>query len=83
MVLRETTFLVGGSLMVGLGVALGFGLYWTGAGFEFFPAWMTAGLAVVFGAFFIYVARAESRERRRTLRDLEDDLKGPSRPPRP
>ena len=71
MVLRETTFVVGGGLTIGLGVALGTGLYVAGAGPEFFDAWLAAGLAVGFGGFFIYVGRSEGQERRRRLRELE------------
>ena len=71
MVLRETTFVVGGGLTIGLGVALAGGLYVAGAGLEFVDAWLAAGLAVGFGVFFIYVGRSEGKERRRRLRELE------------
>ena len=71
MVLRETTFMVGGALTIGLGVALGAGLYLAGAGAVFFGGWIAAGLAVGFGAFFIQVGRSEGKERRRRLRELE------------
>ncbi len=74
MVLRETTFVVGGGLTIGLGLALGSALYWAGAGFEFFGAWLAAGLAVGLGAFFVYVGRAEGRERRQELGRLETHL---------
>ena len=74
MVLRETTFIVGGALTIGLGIALGYALYWTGAGFEFFGAWLAAGLAIGLGAFFVHVGRAEGRERRRELVGLEAHL---------
>lgn len=67
MVLRETQFLVGGFAMIGLGVALGYGLYWGGAGWEFVDAWFAAALAIGLGLFFVRVARAERRERRRFL----------------
>lgn len=71
MVLRETTFLIGGILTIGLGVALGVGLYVAGAGFEYYPAWLAAALAVGFGVFFIYVSVDEARERRRFLASTE------------
>ena len=69
--LRETTFVLGGGVTVGLGVLLGAGLALSGAGLEFFSAWVAAGIAVGFGLFFIHVGRAEGRERRRALRALE------------
>jgi hypothetical protein len=72
MVLRETTFVIGGALTIALGVLLDAGLFVTGAGFEFFAAWLAGGIAVGFGAFFIYVGRAEGIERRRSLRELEE-----------
>ena len=71
--LRETTFWVGGVLTAGLGVALAAGLYWSGAGVEFIDAWLASGIAVGFGAFFVYVARAEHRERRAFLESVEED----------
>lgn len=83
MVLRETTFLVGGALTIGLGIALGAGLYFAGAGFVYFDAWLAAGLAVGFGAFFMYVGRSEGEERRRQLRELESGSALGSRPDRP
>lgn len=82
MVLRETTFEVGGALTVGLGVLLGVGLFLAGAGIEFFEAWMTVGIAVGLGAFFLYVGRAEGRHRRQELSDLENGLeRSPNRRP--
>ena len=78
MVLRETTFLIGGGLTIGLGVALGYGLYYAGAGLAFFGAWLAVGMAVGLGAFFLYVGRAEGEDRRRHLRELES---GRDRPP--
>jgi len=56
------------------------GLFLAGAGFEFFAAWLAAAIAVGLGAFFISVGRAEGRERRRTLRVLEEGAAIP--PPR-
>jgi hypothetical protein len=61
--LRETTFLIGGALTIALGVLLGFGLFLAGAGVEYVDAWLASGIAVGFGAFFLYVARAEHRDR--------------------
>jgi hypothetical protein len=78
MVLRETTFAVGGFLTIALGILLGVGLFVTGAGFEFFGAWVGAALAVGLGAFFVHVGREEGRERRRSLHELES---GPGEPP--
>lgn len=80
MVLRETTFVVGGGLTIGLGIALAAGLYVAGAGLEFFDAWIAAGLAVGFGAFFIYVGRSEGEDRRRRLRELESGEERPAVP---
>ncbi len=87
MVLRETTFLIGGALTIGLGVALGYGLYYAGAGLYYFGAWLAVGIAVGLGAFFIYVGRAEGEDRRHRLRELETEsdrppgYRPPSRPP--
>lgn len=71
MVLRETTFIIGGGLTIGLGVALGVGLAVAGAGWGYLSAWTGAGLAVAFGVFFVSVGRAEGAERRRELARLE------------
>jgi hypothetical protein len=76
--LRETTFLVGGVLMVGLGVSLGVGLYWAGAGWLYFGAWSGAGIAVGLGVFFVHVSAEERRERRRFLAGYDP---GPRTPP--
>ncbi len=69
--LRETTFRVGGSLTIALGILLAAGLVWSGAGFVFFGGYIAAGLAVGFGVFFFWVGGAEGRERRRALTELE------------
>ena len=63
MVLRETQFFAGGLLTIALGVALAYGLLWSGAGAEYFGGWLAAGLSVGLGAFFLYVARDEHRTR--------------------
>jgi hypothetical protein len=85
MVLRETQFFVGGLLTIGLGVSLGYGLYWSGAGAEYFGGWLAAGISVGLGAFFLYVARDEHRTRLAFLEAEErGDLRvGPGRPPTP
>ncbi len=57
MVLRETTFVVGGGVTIALGFALGAGLYWAGAGLAYAGVWLAAGMSVGFGGFFIYVGR--------------------------
>ena len=82
MVLRETQFFVGGLAIIALGLALGYGLFWAGAGWNFFGAWLAVGFSVGFGAFFLYVARAEHRAR---LAYLAAEGLGPfdGTPPRP
>lgn len=79
MVLRETTFQVGGGLTIALGLVLGIGLFLAGAGLLWFEAWLGAGLAVGLGAFFVYVGRTEAQDRRRGLQTGEAT---PSDPPR-
>jgi len=78
--LRETTFLIGGVLTAGLGVALAVGLFLAGAGVEYADAWLASGLAVGFGAFFVYVARGEHLDRLEFLKNVEreppDEAKG-------
>ncbi len=81
MVLRETAFKVGGGLSVALGLLLGAFLYYAGAGFDYFSAWLAAGLAVGLGGFFAYVGWAEGAERRRSLRRLEGGSETPVRRP--
>ena len=78
MVLRETTFVVGGALTIGLGAVLAAGLVWAGAGVEFFPAWIAAALAVGFGGFFVHVGRDEGRDRRARLREDEARARRPA-----
>ncbi len=77
--LRETTFWIGGFLTVALGVLLGAGLFFAGAGVEFVDAWLACGLAVGFGAFFLYVAREEHRDRLAFLADAEKERPGEPR----
>jgi hypothetical protein len=80
-VLRETTFLVGGAVVVAMGVLLGAGLFWSGAGVDYAGAWIAAALSVGFGAFFFQVGRAEGRSRREYLRALEEGRSPPPGPP--
>ena len=79
---RDTTFLIGGALVIALGLALAAGLVWAGAAWEYAQAWLGAALAVGLGAFFLFVGRDERRERRRMLREYEAGTP-PNRPPRP
>ncbi len=80
--LRETGFVVGGVITLGLGIALWLALLAAGAGLPLFEAWLAGGIAVGFGAFFVHVGREEGRDRRERLRALEgEDL--PRRPPPP
>jgi len=71
-VLRETTFFVGGGLLIALGVALGVGLWWSGAGLLYGSAWLAAGIAVGLGGFFLVVGREARRFRAKWFRDLEE-----------
>jgi len=76
--LRETTFFVGGAVVIALGVLLGVGLAYAGAGFAYSGAWLAAGIAVGLGAFFLYVGREAKRFRRRWFAEVEA-----GRPPPP
>ncbi len=76
--LRETTFYIGGVAVIALGVALGAGLFFTGAGWPFAGAWLSAGIAVGLGAFFVYVGRESRTFRLDWLREAEA-----GRPPPP
>lgn len=67
--LRETTFAIGGALTIALGVLLDIGLYFAAAGIEYLDAWLAGGIAVGLGAFFLYIARGEHRERLAFLRN--------------
>jgi hypothetical protein len=60
---RETAFWIGGTLTIGLGLTFAVLLVWAGAGVEFSSAYLGVALAVVLGAFFLYVAGAERRAR--------------------
>lgn len=76
--LRERTFAVGGVIVIALGVLLGTGLAWAGAGIDYWSAWLAAAFSVGLGAFFLYVGRAARSYRQRWLRDVEG-----GRPPPP
>jgi hypothetical protein len=81
-VLRETTFLVGGVLVIGLGVSLGVGLGLAGAGLAYWSAWLSAGIAVGLGAFFLRVGVDARAYRRRWLQDVaEGKAPPPGGPP--
>ncbi len=71
--LRETTFVLGGALVIALGVAFAAGLAWAGAGWQYAGGWAGAAFAVGFGAFCVYVGRAETADRRRQLRAVDAD----------
>jgi hypothetical protein len=81
-VARETTFVLGGSLVIAMGVAFMAGLWWSGAGWGFAGAWLGAILAVGFGVFFVQVGRGERQERLRFLRSYDAEPTSTSRPPR-
>lgn len=81
-VARDTTFLIGGALVIGLGVALAAGLAWSGAGWWYFQAWLGAAVSIGLGAFFMAVGRGERRERRRMLESYAAGVP-PASPPRP
>jgi hypothetical protein len=74
MVLRESTFVVGGLLVIALGVAFIAGLIWAGAGIDYFEAWLGAGITIGLGAFFVYVGRAEAEDRRRNPAWVETEV---------
>jgi len=76
--LRETTFFLGGAVVIVLGGLLGFGLWYAGAGVVYWSAWLSAGIAVGLGAFFLYVGREARAFRGEWLRALEE-----GRPPPP
>ncbi|MCI4364804.1 MAG: hypothetical protein L3K10_01890 [Thermoplasmata archaeon] len=80
---RENTFWIGGFLTIGLGIALIAGLVWAGAGAEFASAYLAAGMAGGFGVFFVYVGRAEARERRVFLSASGPPAQNPSEPGTP
>jgi hypothetical protein len=77
---RETTFRIGGYLLIALGIALGYGLIAAGVGFDFFDAWLSVGFCIGFGGFFLYVARDEGRTRRQYLQSVEATGNPPESP---
>jgi len=76
--LRETAFFVGGGVVIALGLLLGLGLWLAGAGLDSWSAWLSAGIAVGLGAFFVRVGRDARAYRRRWLEEVEA-----GRPPPP
>jgi len=61
--LRETGFVIGGSLLVALGVAFWVALVFAGVEWDgvYFYAYLALGIGL--GGFFVYVGRAERRAR--------------------
>jgi hypothetical protein len=76
--LRETIFLIGGVLVIGLGIALAAGLLWARAGWWYVGPWTGVPVAVGLGSFFIYVSREEGAERRRFLAGYGPEARPPS-----
>ncbi len=65
--LRETAFVLGGALLVLLGVAFWVSLTIAGVGWDGLYLYLSTAVGVGFGAFFVYVGRAERRARRAFL----------------
>lgn len=78
---RETTFRIGGVLVIALGVAFATALYLSGAGWSYLGAWFASGGCVGFGLFFLHVARDEARTRREFLASNEPSVARPPAPP--
>jgi hypothetical protein len=77
-VLRETTFYVGGGAVIALGIVLAIALWLAGLGLVYWSAWLSAGIAVGLGAFFLRVGRDARAFRRTWVREVEA-----GRPPPP
>ncbi len=60
---RETTFRVGGWLLIAVGAGLGVDLGLAGAGLPAAGIWFAAGGSVGFGAFCLFVAHDAARFR--------------------
>jgi uncharacterized membrane protein len=75
--LRETTFLLGGAIAIGLGILLAGGLLGARGGWPFLDGWLSAAFSVVIGGFFVHVAREERRYRAEYLRALEAGVPPP------
>jgi ethanolamine transporter EutH len=75
---RETTFRLGGGILIGLGLVLAGALAWAGAGLTYLDAWLAAAFSAVIGAFFLHVAGDVARFRAEYLRAAEE-----GRPPPP
>lgn len=78
--LPERVFLLGGWTTIALGVALGAGLWWAGAGLAVVGAWLAAGFSVGLGAFFLRVARDARRHRRGWLGEVAEGRVPPGGP---
>lgn len=76
--LRETGFVLGGSLLLAAGVLFFVILFLLGADWWAYTAYVGALLMVGFGVFFVHVGRSEGADRRRELREMEH---GSSPPP--
>jgi hypothetical protein len=81
--LRETQFGLGGALVIAAGAAFLVALAWSGAGVEYLGGWLGGALAIGFGGFFVYVARAEARARRAWLDGEAREASGPGSGDRP
>ena len=82
MVSRENVFVIGGLVMIALAAALVAGLVWANAGGAAFGGYLASLLSGGFGAFFVYVGRAEAQERRARLRQLSEERTLPAERPR-
>ncbi len=81
--LRENAFVVGGALLFAAGAGFVVAMIMLGLGWWYFGGYLGGLSSAGFGGFFIYVGRAETRDRRSQLRDDEEALgtRGPV-PPR-
>ncbi len=79
--LRETVFAVGGILLLTMSGLLLVGLLWAAAGWIFFEAYVGVGAGLLFGAFFLSVARESRADRRALLQELEPGAPPPAAPP--
>jgi hypothetical protein len=79
---RETTFRLGGALVIGLSLAFAGALVWAGAGVDYASAYLGIAFGVVLGSFFVYVGGAEARERHALLeRAADGTVDETTRPP--
>jgi len=70
-VLREMSFFIGGAAVIALGILLGLALWAEGVGVVLWSAWLSAGISVGLGAFFLRVGRDARAYRRQWLREVE------------